>query len=156
LEFEQYYVFSVYVPNSKDDLSRLEYRTTEWDNSFLNYLLYLQQTKPVLIGGDFNVAYDKNMDIWNPKIKNVPGATQDERESFRFFLEHFIDTFREKYPKKVLYSWWSNFNNCRTRNIGWRLDYFLLSKNCTIDYESDVLCNVMGSDHCPILYSDTY
>lgn len=153
LEFENFYLVNVYVPNSKRDLSRLEYRSKQWDMDFLAYLKNLEQKKPVVFCGDLNVAH-REIDLTFPKanVKNH-GFTPEERAGFEAFIHAgFIDTFREFEKEGGHYTWWSHFNECRKRNIGWRIDYFLISPSLRPYLEkSSILNEVMGSDHCPIL-----
>lgn len=152
LEFEDYYLVNQYVPNVKRDLSRLDYRMT-WEEDLKKYLKKLEQKKPVVICGDFNVAHTE-MDIKNAKA-NVgnAGFTYEEREKFTKLLESgFVDTFRYYNPDKDdAYSWWSYIGNCRARNIGWRIDYFLVSKSIIKNVSNPVIySDVYGSDHCPV------
>ena len=159
LEFSDYYLINVYTPNSKRDLTRLPYRYKQWDPDFLNYICYLEESKPTIFCGDLNVAHTE-IDLTNPKTNKTTksflgnaGFTDEERESFDNILERgFIDTFRQFDSDPGHYSWWSYRANARERNIGWRIDYFCISpqlqpklKNATI------LPEVMGSDHAPIL-----
>jgi exodeoxyribonuclease-3 len=152
VEFDSFFLVNVYVPNSKSDLSRLHYRINEWDHSFREYLINLDQNKPVVITGDFNSIINERLDIHNPKIKNVAGATEEEKKSICKYLDHFVDSFRYTNPTIRKYSWWSNFGNSRQKNNGWRIDYFLVSKclekNILV---ADILDSVMGSDHAPCL-----
>jgi exodeoxyribonuclease-3 len=152
LEFEKFYLVDVYVPNSKRDLSRLEYRSKEWDIAFFDYLKSLEIKKPVIFCGDLNVAHQP-IDLTFPQanIKNH-GFTAEERAGFdRFLAGGFIDTFREFEKGSGHYTWWSHFNNCRARNIGWRIDYFLISSVLRPSLKkSMILKDVMGSDHCPV------
>lgn len=151
-EFDDYYFITVYTPNSQTELKRLEYRM-KWELDFRNYLLGLNESKPVIVCGDLNVAH-KEIDLKNPKNnrKNA-GFTDEEREKFTEFLESgFIDTYRYFYPDaEGEYSWWSYRFNARKNNAGWRIDYFCTSK----DFEDRLLDakihnDVMGSDHCPV------
>ena len=144
-EFDDYYLVNVYVPNGG---SRFEYRVNEWDNVFRDYLKTLTQKK-VIVCGDFNVAH-KTIDIHNPKIKNIAGVTAEERSNFNKLLEIFVDSFRKKNPETIKFSWWSNMHQSRSKNHGWRIDYFLVSKDLVF-LETDILDQIMGSDHCPIL-----
>lgn len=151
LEFEDYYLVNQYVPNVKRDLSRLDYRM-KWEDDLKNYLKNLEKKKPVVICGDFNVAHEE-IDIKNAKanIGNA-GFTYEERDKFTKLLESgFIDTYRQFYPDKEQYSWWSYMGNARFNNVGWRIDYFLVS-NSIIDKVSNpiIYTDVYGSDHCPI------
>lgn len=152
LEFDKFYVINTYVPNIKRDLSRMDFRM-KWEDCFLKYVKKLEKNKPVIIFGDFNVAHTE-MDIKNAKenIGNA-GFTYEERDKFTKLLENgFIDTFRYKYPdKKDAYTWWSYMLNVRSRNIGWRLDYFVISeglKDKLVD--AYIYSDVYGSDHCPV------
>lgn len=152
LEFEDFYLVNQYVPNVKRDLSRLEYRM-DWEEDLKQYLKKLEQKKPVIICGDFNVAHQE-IDIKNAKanIGNA-GFTYEEREKFSCLLDSgFIDTFRYFNPdKKDCYSWWSYMGKAREKNIGWRIDYFLVSKSIINKVRnSTIYIDVFGSDHCPI------
>lgn len=152
LEFEEYYLVNQYVPNVKRDLSRLDYRMT-WEDDLRRYLKRLEEKKPVVVCGDFNVAHTE-IDIKNAKA-NVgnAGFTYEERNKFSLLLESgFIDTYRYFNPdKKDAYSWWSYMGKARENNVGWRIDYFLVSKSI-IDKVSNpiIYSDVYGSDHCPI------
>jgi exodeoxyribonuclease-3 len=152
LEYETFVLVNVYVPNSKRDLSRLEYRSKQWDVDFLNYLKSLESKKPVIFCGDLNVAHTE-LDLSFPQanVKNH-GFTPEEREGFQRLIESgFIDTFREFEKGPGHYTWWSHFNKCRDRNIGWRIDYFLISSSLLSRLKNSyILSDVMGSDHCPI------
>lgn len=153
LEYASFYLVNVYVPNSKRDLSRLEYRSAEWDVEFLSYLKALEVKKPVIFCGDMNVAH-KEIDLSFPKENvNNHGFTPQERAGFDRMIESgFIDTFREFEKGGGHYTWWSPFSKCRERNIGWRIDYFLVSQNLRSKVEnSSILPEVMGSDHCPVV-----
>lgn len=151
VEFERFYVITVYVPNVKRDLSRLEYRM-EWEDDFVSFLKELEKTKPVVVCGDFNVAHNE-IDIRNSKqnIGNA-GFTYEEREKFSNLLSNgFIDTFRHLYPEKVEYSWWSYIGNSRLNNVGWRIDYFIISKKLKTKLKNaTIYTEVTGSDHCPV------
>lgn len=152
-EFEEYYVATVYTPNSKGDLSRLELRHKHWDPAFLAYMKQLEKKKPVLFCGDLNVAH-KEIDLANPKPNiGKHGFTDEERERFQDFLDAgFIDTFRNLYPDKTdAYSWWTHWANARARNVGWRIDYWLVSEILKDKITSaEIHPDVMGSDHCPV------
>lgn len=153
-EFEDYYVVGAYIPNSGRGLVRLEYRQ-EWDVDFLTYLKNLDAKKPVIFCGDLNVAHQE-IDLKNPKSnKNkTPGFTDQERDGFTKLLsEGFTDTFRHLYPKtEQMYSFWTYMGNCRAKNVGWRLDYFVVSNRLLPNLcESTMRTKVMGSDHCPII-----
>lgn len=151
-EFKDFFLVDVYVPNTKRDLSRLLYRHKEWDVDFLKYLKKLEKKKPVIFCGDLNVAHQE-IDLTYPKanVKNH-GFTPEEREGFDNFIKAgFIDTFREFEKEGGHYTWWSQFANCRARNIGWRIDYFLISHSLRPQLKSAfILKDVMGSDHCPV------
>ena len=151
LEYDNFYLITVYVPNAKQELERLTYRM-EWEDDFREYVNELKSKKMVLICGDFNVAHEE-IDIKNVKANiGKAGFTYEEREKFTMLLNSgFIDTYRYFYPDKVQYSWWSYLFHARENNAGWRLDYFLVDKE-HIDKISDSIIydDVMGSDHCPI------
>lgn len=152
LEYDNFYFVTVYTPNSKRKLERLEYRQ-EWEDDFRNYLNTLRENKPVVLCGDLNVAH-KEIDLANPSTnRRSAGFTDEEREKFSTLLESgYIDTFRYFYPDlKDEYSWWSYFAKSRERNVGWRIDYFVVSnelKDNLID--AKIHQNIMGSDHCPV------
>ena len=153
LEFDDFYMVTVYTPNSQNELARLPYRMT-WEEAFLSYLKKLEETKPVVFCGDLNVAH-KEIDLKNPKTnrKNA-GFTDEEREKFSVLLEAgFVDTFRYFYPDmENIYSWWSYRAGARPKNVGWRIDYFVVSE-CMKDrlVDAKILTEIMGSDHCPVL-----
>ncbi|WP_374090074.1 exodeoxyribonuclease III [Methylomicrobium lacus] len=151
-EFEQFYLVNVYVPNSGQELVRLDYRKT-WDAEFLAYLQKLQSRKPVIVCGDFNVAHHE-IDIARPKpnYNKSAGYTQVEIDGFSRFIDAgFVDTFRHQHPDTVAYSWWSFRAGARGKNIGWRIDYVLTS-NPLIDKvkQAFILPDILGSDHCPV------
>ena len=152
LEFEEFYMVTVYTPNSQNELARLDYRM-EWEDAFLAYLKKLEVKHPVIVCGDLNVAH-KEIDLKNPKTnrKNA-GFTDEEREKFSVLLDNgFVDTFRHFYPdKEGIYSWWSYRFQARAKNAGWRIDYFLVSE-CMKNKLQDakILTEVQGSDHCPV------
>lgn len=152
LEYENFYLINTYVPNVKRDLSRLEYRMT-WENDFKKYVNELSKKKDVIICGDFNVAHQE-IDIKNAKgNKGHAGFTDEERQKFTELLESgFIDTYRNENPDKTdAYTWWSYMGNARSKNVGWRLDYFLISKSHKIAIDKAIIYNeIYGSDHCPI------
>ena len=153
LEFNEYYLVNVYTPNSKRDLSRLDYRYNEWDKDFLIYLKKLEEKKPVIFCGDLNVAH-KEIVLKNPKTnKKNAGFTIEERESFTNYIESgFIDTFREFNQEPDHYSWWSYMFNSRAKNVGWRIDYFCASNSIKDKLiNSYILPEVMGSDHAPVV-----
>jgi len=152
-EFEDFYMVNVYVPNSGSELARLDYRTT-WDETFFNYLKELEQSKPVVICGDFNVAH-KDIDIARPKANynKSAGFTQREIDGMdRFTQGGLVDTFRHFYPDLTeAYSWWSYRGGARQRNIGWRIDYFLVSEHfLPMVKDAFILPDMIGSDHCPV------
>lgn len=152
-EFEKFWVVTVYTPNSKNDLSRLELRHKKWDPAFLAHIKQLEKTKPVLFCGDLNVAH-KEIDLANPKPNiGKHGFTYEEREGFDKLLDAgFIDTFRLLHPDKTeAYTWWTHWANARARNVGWRIDYWLASKILKDDIKkAEIHVDVMGSDHCPV------
>ena len=153
LEFPEFYSVNVYVPNSQNELARLDYRM-EWEEDFLKFVKALEKKKPVIICGDMNVAH-KEIDLKNPKTnrKNA-GFTDEEREKMTALQESgFTDTFRYFYPdKEGMYSWWSFRGNARANNTGWRIDYFLVSESLNDRLESaQILMDVEGSDHCPVV-----
>ncbi len=152
LEFEDYYMITVYTPNSQDELKRLDYRM-KWEDDFLLYLKGLEQNKPIIVCGDLNVAH-KEIDLKNPKTnrKNA-GFTDEERSKFTALMEAgFTDTFRHFYPDlEGAYSWWSYRFHAREKNAGWRIDYFLTSKAFNASLKDAVIYKeILGSDHCPI------
>jgi exodeoxyribonuclease-3 len=151
-EFATCFVVSVYVPNAKRDLSRLDERQ-DWDRCLLRYLRALEREKPVVCGGDFNVAHTA-LDLARPKAnEGQHGFTQEERDGFQRFIDAgFIDTFRHLHPGEMQqYTWWRQFGGARERNIGWRIDYILIS-GALLPYllSACILADVYGSDHCPI------
>ncbi len=151
-EYPDFYLVTVYVPNSGRGLPRLAYRA-DWDKAFLRYLRRLRKSKPVIVCGDFNVAHQP-IDIARPKsnYNKTAGYTQQEIDGFTTFLKKdFVDAFRLLHPEEVAYTWWSYMFNARKKNIGWRIDYFLVSKDLQDRISSSgMLSDVMGSDHCPI------
>ena len=152
LEFKDFYLVNVYVPNSKRGLERLPYRAQEWDMDFLKYLRKLERKKPVVFCGDLNVAHQE-IDLTNPKgNEHNHGFTTEERAGFGNIVKSgFVDTFREFEKSGGHYTWWSPMSNCRKRNIGWRIDYFCISKSLRPRLqEAFILAQVMGSDHCPV------
>ena len=151
LEYKEFYLVNVYTPNSKRELERLDYRVI-WENEFRKYLKNLEKNKPVILCGDLNVAH-KELDVKNDKTnRNSAGFTDEERREFQNLLnENFVDTFRVFYPDKEKFSWWSYFGKAREKNVGWRIDYFVVSevlKNKLKDAE--IHDQVFGSDHCPV------
>jgi len=154
-EFCDYYLVNVYTPNSKRGLERLGYRTQEWDVDFLRYLKKMERKKPVIFCGDLNVAH-KEIDLTNPKAnRRNHGFTDEERAGFDNFIKKgFLDTFREFCQEGGHYTWWSQLHHARERNIGWRIDYFCISKTLRSRLkDSVILSQVMGSDHCPVMMS---
>lgn len=151
-EFEQFYLVTVYTPNSGEGMKRLDYRET-WDEDFLKYILSLEEKKPVVICGDLNVAHTE-MDLARPKpnYNKTSGYTQREIDGLNNILASgYIDTFRLKYPSEVKYSWWNYKFNARSRNVGWRIDYFLASETLKDNInEAHIYNEYMGSDHCPV------
>ena len=152
LEMEKFYLITVYVPNSQDELRRLAYRMT-WEDAFLSYLKKLEEKKPVVVCGDLNVAHQE-IDLKNPKSnrKNA-GFTDEERAKFTQWLNAgFTDTFRHFYPdQKEIYSWWSYRFKAREKNAGWRIDYFVTSQSLNDKLvDAKIHTDVLGSDHCPV------
>ncbi len=152
VEYEKFYLVTTYVPNSGNELVRLDYRT-QWDKDFLKYLKNLEKSKPVIVCGDFNVAHQP-IDIARPKANynKSAGYTQKEIDGFDGFINHgFVDTFRNKYPDEIKYSWWSYRAGAREKNVGWRIDYFLVSNTFLSNVkEAFILNDFTGSDHCPL------
>ncbi len=151
-EYPACYLVTVYTPNAKDDLSRLQLRHRHWDPAFLGYCRQLEQKKPVVFCGDLNVAHTE-LDLANPKSnKGKKGFTLEEREGFQNLLDAgFVDTFRLFTQGNGHYTWWSHFANSRARNVGWRIDYVLVSQGFRGAVQSAAIhADVMGSDHCPV------
>ena len=152
LEFEKFYMVNIYTPNSKRELERLEYRQV-WEDEIRKYLLNLNKSKPVIMCGDLNVAH-KEIDLKNPKTnRRSAGFTDEEREKMTALLEAgFTDSFRYLYPtKENMYSWWSYMRKAREKNVGWRIDYFIVSKDIEKQIkEAKIDTEVYGSDHCPV------
>lgn len=152
LEYEDFYMVTVYTPNSQNELARLDYRM-KWEDDFRAYLKKLEENKPVIVCGDMNVAH-KEIDLKNPKTnrKNA-GFTDEEREKMTVLLDDgFIDTFRYFYPdQENIYSWWSYRFKAREKNAGWRIDYFLTSESLKDKLvDAKIHTDIMGSDHCPV------
>ena len=152
LEFEKFFMVDIYTPNSKRELERLEYRQV-WEDEIRKYLLKLNKKKPVIMCGDLNVAH-KEIDLRNPKTnrKNA-GFTDEERGKMTQLLDAgFTDTFRYLYPEEEgAYSWWSYMGRAREKNVGWRIDYFIVSKDIEMNIkEASIYQEIMGSDHCPV------
>lgn len=151
-EFPHFFIVTVYTPNAKDDLSRVPLRHTQWDPAFLAYCKHLEAKKPVIFCGDLNVAHTAD-DLARPKENvGLKGFTAEEREGFQRFIDAgFIDTFRMFHKGNGHYTWWSHFANARERNVGWRIDYVLVSKSLEKSVKSaSIHADVMGSDHCPV------
>ncbi len=152
-EFADFYVVTVYTPNSKAELLRLDYRA-QWDIDFANYVAALQEKKPVFVCGDLNVAHAE-IDIARPKANynKTPGYTQVEIDGLTNLLNKgMVDSWRAQHPDEVKYSWWSFRGGARQKNIGWRLDYFIVSESLMPKLtRTDILNEVLGSDHCPVL-----
>ena len=152
LEFEKFYMVNIYTPNSKRELERLDYRQV-WEDEIRKYLLKLNEVKPVIMCGDLNVAH-KEIDLKNPKTnRRNAGFTDEERNKMTELLNAgFIDTFRYLYPdKEEQYSWWSYMGKAREKNVGWRIDYFIVSKDIKDKIiDAKIYPEVMGSDHCPV------
>lgn len=151
LEMDNFFLVTVYTPNSQDGLKRLEYRM-RWEDDFRTYLKNLDAVKPVVVCGDLNVAHEE-IDLKNPRTnrKNA-GFTDEEREKFSVLLaDGFIDTFRWLHPQQVTYSWWSYRFKAREKNAGWRIDYFLTSQRLRDNIGvAEIHTDIMGSDHCPV------
>ena len=151
-EFARFFVVTVYTPNAKDDLSRLKLRFEHWDPAFLAYCRRLERRKPVIFCGDLNVAHTE-LDLANPKPNGgKTGFTGEERRGFQNYIDAgFIDTFRQFKKGNGHYSWWSQFTNARARNVGWRIDYVVVSKALgPVVQRAQIHTDVMGSDHCPV------
>ena len=152
LEFEKFFLVNCYTPNSKKGLERLDYRML-WEDEIKKYLIKLDKIKPVIYCGDLNVAHEE-IDLKNPKTnRKSAGFTDEERNKMTELLKMgFTDTFRYLYPEKEnAYSWWSYMSNAREKNVGWRIDYFIVSKSIEIQIQDSMIYSeVLGSDHCPI------
>lgn len=152
LEYEKYFLVTIYTPNSKRELERLEYRM-EWEDEIRKYLISLDKIKPVIMCGDLNVAH-KEIDLKNPKTnRRNAGFTDEERGKMTELLnDGFTDSFRYLYPEKEeMYSWWSYMGHAREKNVGWRIDYFIISKSIEKNIEqASIYSDVYGSDHCPV------
>jgi exodeoxyribonuclease-3 len=152
LEYEEYYLVTVYTPNSQNELARLDYRL-QWEDDFRSYLKKLEEKKPVIFCGDLNVAH-KEIDLKNPKTnRRNAGFTDEEREKFTKLTETgFIDSFRYFYPEqKEIYSWWSYRFKAREKNAGWRIDYFCVSESLKNRLkDAKIHTEILGSDHCPV------
>lgn len=152
-EFDEFWVVTVYTPNSKNDLSRLELRHKQWDPAFLEHIKGLEESKPVLFCGDLNVAHNE-IDLANPTANvGKHGFTNEEREGFDSFESAgYVDTFRSLHPDTTeAYTWWTHWANARARNVGWRIDYWLASRDIADKIVSaEIHADIMGSDHCPV------
>lgn len=151
LEYDKFYLLNVYTPNSQKELARLPYRM-EWEDDLREYIISLDKKKPVIYCGDLNVAHEE-IDLKNPKTNHKSaGFSDEEREKFSKLLKSgFKDTFRSLYPDKIEYSWWSYMMKAREKNVGWRIDYFVVSDRIfPMVKDSFILGKVMGSDHCPV------
>ena len=151
LEYENFYLINVYTPNAQRELARLEYRMS-WEDALREYILSLDAKKPVIYCGDLNVAHEE-IDLKNPKSNHhSAGFSDEERGKFTALLSSgFKDTYRTLYPDKIEYSWWSYMMKAREKNVGWRIDYFVVSDRIFDNIrDSYILTNVMGSDHCPV------
>ena len=151
MEMDDFFLITVYVPNSQDELRRLDYRM-QWEDDFRAYVMQLDAIKPVIICGDLNVTHEE-IDLKNPKTnRRNAGFTDEEREKMTILLNNgFVDTFRHLYPEQVTYSWWSYRFRAREKNAGWRIDYFLISerlKERLVD--AKIHTEILGSDHCPV------
>lgn len=152
LEFENFYLIGCYTPNSGSELKRLDFRM-EFEDRLKSYMLELDKVKPVILTGDLNVAHNE-IDLKNPSSNHHnAGFTDEERSKFTSLLESgFVDTFREFHPDKIQYSWWSYRFNARSRNAGWRIDYFVVSKRLLESVKSsEIRDDILGSDHCPVV-----
>lgn len=151
-EYKDFYVVTVYTPNAKDDLTRIPLRHKQWDPAFLAYLKTLEEKKPVIFCGDLNVAHTPD-DLARPKENvGLKGFTAEEREGFESFIKAgFVDTFRLFHKGNGFYTWWSHFANARARNVGWRIDYVLVSEKLANKVKkAEIHPEVTGSDHCPV------
>ena len=151
LEYDKFFIVNCYTPNSKRELERLDYRM-KWEDEVRSYLKRLDDIKPVIYCGDLNVAHEE-IDIKNPKTNHFSAVfTDQERKKMTELLNSgFIDTYRYLYPDKIMYSWWSYMRQAREKNIGWRIDYIIVSDSLKNNLkEADILTQVLGSDHCPI------
>jgi len=153
VEYKKFYLIHVYTPNSGQALARLDWRTKVWDRAFEDYIIDLKKTKPVIVCGDLNVARNP-IDLKNPKTNlRTAGYTSEERESFEKILKNteLIDSFRNLFPEKIQYSYWSYMRNSREKNIGWRIDYFLVDSKLKPKIKtSEILSDTLGSDHAPV------
>lgn len=151
-EFEKFYLVNVYTPNSKNELERLKLREEKWDPEFLKYLKGLEKNKPVVVCGDFNAAHEE-IDIARPKTNHhSAGFTDEERQGITNMINAgLVDTFRSLHPDEVRYTWWSHWGHARENNVGWRIDYFFVSRSLTeVLKTAKIHEEVLGSDHCPV------
>lgn len=151
-EFKDFFVVNSYTPNAKPDLSRLSLRHKQWDPAFLSYMKRLEKSKPVIFCGDLNVAHTRD-DLTNPKAnEGGHGFTKEEREGIdQIIAAGFVDIFRTFKKGKGFYTWWSVFGNARARNVGWRIDYFFVSKSIASNItKAEIHPDIYGSDHCPV------
>lgn len=151
LEYDNFYLVNVYTPNSKRELERLDYRVV-WETEFRNYLQELRKRKPIILCGDLNVAH-KELDVKNDKAnRGSAGFTDEERRELENLLNlKYIDTYRHFYPEKEKYSWWSYFGKAREKNVGWRIDYFIVSDELKDNLkDAYIFDDIYGSDHCPV------
>ena len=151
-EFKDFYLVNVYTPNSKPDLSRLKLRYESWDPEFLTLLKELEKTKPVVACGDFNAAHEE-IDIARPAANHhSAGFTDEERKGISNLIDAgLVDTFRDLHPDSERYTWWSHWGDARANNVGWRIDYFFISKSLRPELEdAEIYESIFGSDHCPI------
>lgn len=152
-EYKDFFIVNVYTPNAKDDLSRIPLRHNQWDPAFFTHCKELEKIKPVIFCGDLNVAHTED-DLARPKENDgMKGFTKEEREGFQKFIDSgFVDTFRMFHKGNGYYTWWSHFANSRERNVGWRIDYFLISSGLKNRIKkAEILPEVLGSDHCPVI-----
>ena len=151
-EFDEFFLVDVYTPNSKNELERLGLREKKWDPEFLKYLKSLETTKPVVVCGDFNAAHEE-IDIARPKTNHhSAGFTDEERRGISNLINTgLVDTFRTLHPDEVRYTWWSHWGHARENNVGWRIDYFFVSKDLMPKVRAaEIYEGVLGSDHCPV------
>lgn len=151
LEYDKFYIVDCYTPNAQRELTRLEYRV-KWETDFRNYLIKLDKEKPVILCGDLNVAHNE-IDLKNPKtnIGNAGFTNEERAEMTKLLNSGFIDSFRYLYPEKEEYSWWSYMFHAREKNVGWRIDYFIVSEKLKNKIQdAKILTEIMGSDHCPV------
>ena len=153
VEYQSFFVVNVYTPNSKNDLGRLSHRHQVWDPAFREHCANLQRKKPILVAGDLNVAFQE-IDLARPsQNEGKHGFTKEERDGFAKLLDQagLIDSFRQLNPNEQKYSWWAYFGNARSRNVGWRIDYWLVSENLKQKIQkAEIETDVFGSDHCPV------